>query len=268
MKDALRPTQDKLNVKFEKMYIWLDILAIPQRNPSLKSLAVNSLYTYARQADALVIISPESTHENLGVPAGTESYKSRVWCRVEQMAFFCAKGAASMLHVISPGQVSNVPDNWMDEVAIIFDGEMTCCRLKHPNGQECDKLSIVTPLIGMYFDLYTMHESGNMDKHAQATWNFIENRKDRIFPKTFQFANEKDHVIVKELFGLLICRIDAFVKKDLQKAIALSTCKMAELSASHGDAAHTNESLLVPIASAKDVPSASPSGNLHNQVSI
>ena len=43
-----------------KLYIWLDILSIPQRNDTLKRLAVNSLYTYARQADALVIIAPDS----------------------------------------------------------------------------------------------------------------------------------------------------------------------------------------------------------------
>ena len=45
------------------LYIWLDLLSIPQRNDTLKRLAVNSLYTHARQADALVIVEPDSEHQ-------------------------------------------------------------------------------------------------------------------------------------------------------------------------------------------------------------
>ena len=33
------------------LYIWPDLLSIPQRNDTLKQLAVNSLYTHARQTD-------------------------------------------------------------------------------------------------------------------------------------------------------------------------------------------------------------------------
>ena len=46
-----------------RLYIWLDLLSIPQRNDTLKRLAVNSLYTHARQADALVIVEPDSEHQ-------------------------------------------------------------------------------------------------------------------------------------------------------------------------------------------------------------
>ena len=42
--------------------VWLDILSIPQRNDTLNRLAVNSLYTHARQADTLVTVKSESVH--------------------------------------------------------------------------------------------------------------------------------------------------------------------------------------------------------------
>ena len=48
-----------------RLYIWIDILSIPQRNDTLKRLPVNSLHTHARQADALVIVAPDSEHQYL-----------------------------------------------------------------------------------------------------------------------------------------------------------------------------------------------------------
>ena len=59
------------------------------RNDTLKGLAGNSLYTYARQADALVIIAPESEHQESWQTANIQTYKSLLRCRTEQVSFFC-----------------------------------------------------------------------------------------------------------------------------------------------------------------------------------
>jgi len=252
MKSSLKILQQKLNLdQINSLYVWLDIIAIPQCNTSLKGLAVNSLYTYARQADVLVIVSPESIHANLQVQAGTISYKKRAWCRVEQMAFFCASGLTKMFHCVSPSVVSEMPDGWMDDAAMIFDGEMTCCKWKHKNGEPCDKLSLVSPLIGMYFDLYTMLQSGMMDEHAKATWAFIENKRDLVFPKTLAVVNGNDQTLQKELFGNLIARTNAFVQKDVNAAVAFSNASSAS-KVSHASA-HDNNKTIVPSAAAKDI---------------
>ena len=58
--DCLRGCVCVVQTDMCRLYIWLDILSIPQRNDTLKRLAVNSLYTHARQADALVIVEPDS----------------------------------------------------------------------------------------------------------------------------------------------------------------------------------------------------------------
>ena len=61
--DCLRGCVCVLQTDMCRLYIWLDILSIPQRNDTLKRLAVNSLYTHARQADALVFVEPDSEHQ-------------------------------------------------------------------------------------------------------------------------------------------------------------------------------------------------------------
>ena len=59
------------------------------RNDTLKGLAGNSLYTYARQADALVIIAPDSEHQESWQPVNIQTYKSLLRCCAEQVSFFC-----------------------------------------------------------------------------------------------------------------------------------------------------------------------------------
>ena len=82
------------------VFIWFDILSISQKNETQKRLAVNSLYMFARQADALVIIAPDSFHQNLGAAANASTYRSRVWCRAEQVSFFCSNGLEHMYPVV------------------------------------------------------------------------------------------------------------------------------------------------------------------------
>ena len=134
-----------------KLYIWLDILSIPQRNDTLKRLAVNSLYTYARQADALVINAPDSEHQELRQPANIQTYKLRLCRRAEQVSFFCSQGLDSKF--IMTEAFVRVPADRMDDMAALFEGSMTCCTRRHAGGACCDKESLVLPMLGMYFYL-------------------------------------------------------------------------------------------------------------------
>ena len=43
-------------------------ISIPQQNQSQKASAVNSRYTYAPQADAMIIVAPDSQHRNQKIP--------------------------------------------------------------------------------------------------------------------------------------------------------------------------------------------------------
>ena len=46
MTESLKVIAARLQLDIEGMYIWLDILSIPQQNTSKKTLAVSSLNTY------------------------------------------------------------------------------------------------------------------------------------------------------------------------------------------------------------------------------
>lgn len=50
-------------------------------------------------------------------------------------------------------EFSPVPNGWMDDVAALFEGEMTCCSRGHLDGAPCDRESLVLPMLGMYFDI-------------------------------------------------------------------------------------------------------------------
>lgn len=158
MKWSLQKLCEETGLAWDRVYVWLDILSIPQINACQKSLAVNSLYTYAGMATYLVIVSPDSIHKELKTVANVLSYKERVWCRAEQLAFYCFNGRARMFLALLE-RLEKVPDNWMDDVACVFNGSMTCCSQKHKGGAPCDRQSLVAPLMGMYFDLYTKHKA-------------------------------------------------------------------------------------------------------------
>ncbi|CAE7940077.1 unnamed protein product, partial [Symbiodinium sp. KB8] len=96
MRLSLSMYSQEHNVPLENLNVWLDILAIPQCHAGMKTLAVNSLYVYAASTSAFIIVAPECMHENTGNHSGIDSYKDRVWTRVEQVAMVSANGTKKM----------------------------------------------------------------------------------------------------------------------------------------------------------------------------
>ena len=50
----------------------------------------------------------------------------------------------------SPGQ----PDAILLECLRVFQGDLTCCSLGHPDGDECDFEALVPPALGLLGELY------------------------------------------------------------------------------------------------------------------
>ena len=50
----------------------------------------------------------------------------------------------------SPGQ----PDAILLECLRVFQGDLTCCALGHPDGDECDFEALVPPALGLLGELY------------------------------------------------------------------------------------------------------------------
>ena len=193
----------------------LDILSIPQSNREVQQLAVDSLYVYASAVTALIIIAPDSVHEQTKEKAGLESYKSRVWTRVEQVSHCSAHGIASMFVEVrlvgGAGGLQQVTREWIGTVVCIFEAGLTCCRLKHRTQDKCDRESLVLPLLGLWYQVLSDHrmgKTGTASLHA-----IIEAKKDRVFPASYKFEKVLDDNVTSqteevELFGDMIARIE------------------------------------------------------------
>jgi len=252
--ECMRASIEKLcherSMQEEDTLIWLDILSIPQCCNNIKSLAVNSLYTYARQSDLLAIIAPESVHANTGKPGNAKSYQTRAWCRAEQTAFFCLNGASNM-YLMTAADFGRVPNGWIQDATKVFDGDMTCCLLNHAGGLPCDRESLVPALLGLYFDLYTKRQSNSLDEHAKTVWQVIERDKELVFPREYDYVTKKG-VQKRELFGGMIDRVERYVNNNLQSAVEQSTSRSVEVSGQHA-LAHNNSIIIVPDAAPRDM---------------
>eukprot|EP00928_Gymnodinium_smaydae_P098096 TRINITY_DN9046_c0_g1_i1.p1 TRINITY_DN9046_c0_g1~~TRINITY_DN9046_c0_g1_i1.p1 ORF type:complete len:357 (-),score=52.67 TRINITY_DN9046_c0_g1_i1:126-1160(-) len=221
MKDALEQVTAHNGIEWENLFVFLDILSIPQLNNTVKGLAVKSLYSYTRTADIMVVVAPESKHEDLGFVANTTTYKQRVWCRAEQ-ASFCFIGNPSMMFLKEHmGKLPRVPPGWIDDVLRVFDGNMTCCTRKHPEAGPCDRESLVEPLIGMYFALMLESQDGKTINHADrdvaAIATLLAN-PDEYFPKTFKYVSKNGGQSDRVLFGDMISRVNRFLSTQPEKA--------------------------------------------------
>ncbi|CAE8615243.1 unnamed protein product [Polarella glacialis] len=211
MKTAAVNVAKELQVPTSQIHIWIDILSIPQKHAGMKAMAVDSLYAFAQCADIMVIIVPDCWHEDTGVKADALSYSERVWTRVEQLAHCSQHGVASMF-IQTAETFRQLPDGWMETVCTVFDGTMTCCRKKHPNGCRCDKQTLVIPLLALYHNIYKQNLSGYPSAAAKFIWDLIQKKgKDRMFPPNIQIARDTGITEVHELFGDTINRIEKIV---------------------------------------------------------
>ncbi|CAE8637922.1 unnamed protein product [Polarella glacialis] len=211
MKKAAENVAKKLQVPTSRMHIWIDILSIPQKHVGMKAMAVDSLYAFAHCADIMVIVAPDSWHANTGAKADALSHSARVWTRVEQLAHCSQHGVASMF-IQTAETFYQLPDDWMESVCTVLDGNMTCCRNKHPNGCRCDKQTLVLPLLALYYSVYKQNLSGDPSAAAKYTWELIQKKgKDQMFPPNIDIARDTGINEVYELFGDTINRIEKIV---------------------------------------------------------
>eukprot|EP00929_Paragymnodinium_shiwhaense_P036221 TRINITY_DN19440_c0_g1_i5.p1 TRINITY_DN19440_c0_g1~~TRINITY_DN19440_c0_g1_i5.p1 ORF type:complete len:1252 (+),score=132.38 TRINITY_DN19440_c0_g1_i5:104-3859(+) len=216
------------------LYIWLDVLSIPQGNETCKKLAIDSLYGYASSADVLVAICPAARHEQTAEEVGIASYKSRVWCRVEQIAHCCCNGFQNMAYSVEPGKLVAIDEEWIRSIMYIFEGQTTCCRLKHVGFQQCDQELLVPTMLAMYSRmLHNVLESEEED--VQPLCRMMESDRDRVFPHNFTFVTENDRRVQRQLFGPLMILIKEYVLTERGRSF------LAKLAARRESNGHADE---------------------------
>lgn len=106
---------------------------MPQKHSSQQALAINSLVLYAGLSSALVIAAPSSKHVTTMEDVGVATYQKRTWCRAEQFCFAvynnCAKNMWLATASTEPPVI--VDATWLETSLNVFEGELTCCALKH-----------------------------------------------------------------------------------------------------------------------------------------
>eukprot|EP00929_Paragymnodinium_shiwhaense_P063111 TRINITY_DN31548_c0_g2_i3.p1 TRINITY_DN31548_c0_g2~~TRINITY_DN31548_c0_g2_i3.p1 ORF type:complete len:1076 (+),score=49.28 TRINITY_DN31548_c0_g2_i3:174-3401(+) len=191
MQQAARQLCQEKGIAPKRLYIWLDILCIPQANSFCKSLAVSRLYVYASQSDYLVVVCPRIPHEESGEISGSESVKSRLWCRVEQVAHCCNNGLTGMYMCAGEGELVPITMEWIHDVIHIFDGELSCCRLMHPDRSPCDRELLVPTGLAMYADMVLKYKENRLTDDILATvWPLLIGNRDQIFPKAFMYHGQ------------------------------------------------------------------------------
>lgn len=216
MNHSLHLFAEKNDIPLDSVWVWLDIISIPQKHRGIQVLAINSLYVYAYSVDALIIIAPETFQHQTGQKLGIESYKNRVWTRVEQVAHLSAHGIDS-LYLYTPGGLEVVDKKWLMDVVHVFDGQTTCCARRHEDFGCCDRESLVLPLVGLYYRVAAAERRGvDRNEGTSTLYALLENDRDRIFPRTFDFETVIDGKEVKTrkiLFGDLLERVDKHLEQ-------------------------------------------------------
>ena len=76
---AIETLQAKFGYKPEEIFIWLDYSSIPQKNKSSQLAAIDSIANYAALSKQFIVVAPETTHYNTGMPCDAKSYLGRGW---------------------------------------------------------------------------------------------------------------------------------------------------------------------------------------------
>ena len=83
------------------------------------------------------------------------------------------------------------------------NGELTCCRLGHPDAAPCDREQLVGPMLGLFHEIYRDRHEGR----ARAAWAVLAPRVDTLYPRSFdwEFCGPEGDVVERApLFGDLI----------------------------------------------------------------
>uniref|UniRef100_A0A7S0AH73 Uncharacterized protein n=1 Tax=Pyrodinium bahamense TaxID=73915 RepID=A0A7S0AH73_9DINO len=198
----------------ELMYIWVDYFSIPQTHRGTQHLAINSLTVYASNVMAFVVVAPPVKHKELCEVCDKATYQRRAWCRAEQLAHLLALGNTRM-YLAEDDVLIPLRDieHWLQQSQYVFQGDLTCCRRKHVGMEKCDKELLVVPMLGLWAELYQKHLEDRLSADQQDVYNSISAHLDEVFPRTFEFVNQKGGIEIRPLFGDLTDRLLAAMEE-------------------------------------------------------
>ena len=148
-----------------QMLIWVDYISIPQTPCEMQTLAIRTLPSFCTYASAFIVIAPIAKQKETGAVCNFTTYQSRMWTRAEQFSHASVCGINSMwiatseaaIDKMSSHKLLGMGDRWVLEICHVFEGLAS---------NDMDRLALVTPLLGMYAELYAC--ASDIDEHALA----------------------------------------------------------------------------------------------------
>jgi len=208
----------------EECWVWVDYCGIPQRNPSVQQLAIDSLPIYAYNSDFFIIVAPKAIHHDTREEQDLHSYNGRMWCRAEQLSRICKCGTERLYIADEVGTVPGIErlgrEAWytyLDQCVRVFSGQSACCATNHRiRGREipCDREKLVVPMMAIFA---VMRSSLNMQKSELAQIAFKDDESRHVLLQLNSLVRElfpKSHMIMttkgkqeRDLFGDLVARV-------------------------------------------------------------
>eukprot|EP00403_Amphidinium_massartii_P029960 CAMPEP_0178393542 /NCGR_PEP_ID=MMETSP0689_2-20121128/12241_1 /TAXON_ID=160604 /ORGANISM="Amphidinium massartii, Strain CS-259" /LENGTH=462 /DNA_ID=CAMNT_0020014137 /DNA_START=309 /DNA_END=1694 /DNA_ORIENTATION=+ len=149
--------------------VWLDYHSIPQEKSKSSSFhdAVCSLPRYVERCNYFWVCAPPALHYELDEFRDFSTWRSRGWCRFEEVANLWSKSWKMPLVVSNDVQLATY--GWMDRMLwtlgrperAVGNGAFQCCHFNHElqglNGSsvpiECDK-DAIAPVLALMYEWY------------------------------------------------------------------------------------------------------------------
>jgi len=224
----------------EKVHVWLDVISVPQKNKSQQAMAISSLPIYASSAHAFIVIAPQAMHKDVCQMCSLETYQNRAWCRAELLSHSLARGVGDMYLATSQNRVEPVRlgSEMMNEAIYVFEGELSCCRMRHEGLPCCDRERLMVPFLGLYGLQHVLKTKGAMEEQMQMR-DFlmaIDKQESRVFPSDIEVTSKdkktgkqkkERRALFEGLLGKMRHRADQMQMDDLQK-FGFSTIRQHE----------------------------------------
>lgn len=215
MLHATEELMSKEDLSATELYLWVDTMSIPQANGiGAIQNAIDTLAMYSALSSALVVIAPTALHKDTGEICDLSTYMKRCWCRTEQACHILSQGTGRY-YILDGDHLklqADLTDTDMDAL-FVFEGELTCCRRRHPGGTICDRERLVDTMLPLFHGMLVGNIGEELPEHAklQKIHELVFTHSSRIFPQKIKVENENG-TTTRELFGDLIQRLTKMTK--------------------------------------------------------
>jgi len=199
---GIRKVAGSFGWDLSSLVVWLDYHSIPQQPGAMQSQAISSLPIFASMSSLFIVLAPPAKHCNIDQLCDAQTYKKRLWCRVELFSHYALSGVNNM-YILKEHGLEAIDPSWLFDALFVFEGECTCCFRQHEVGV-CDKPAIRDLMLGLYIVLLRrkdMREAAQT-QHYLDTYKKIQEHKDRIFPQSYTAEFMRSNRIMREDSGV------------------------------------------------------------------